>query len=162
MAVAGLLAIGFLLPACGARDDGATNTSAASAGASKGQDPPPVNETRFIQRANSICKETGGAFFNEMRTVLTGGPSAQQLDAKGAEEYAEENASPALRSELEQLRSLDPPASMKRQFEQLLEAIEDTAVEVEVSPKRFLNSSDALRKAERLADDHGLSSCPFN
>lgn len=190
--IAAILAIGLLLLGCGSDDgsdktSAGTTGSEASAPASEqesssgsteqespdsGEKEPPSDQggnggsasgtTAFISQANTICKETGGEFFKELRTILAGGPNAKELDASGAEKFTEEAASPALDEEVEQLRALDAPPSYEKQFNAVVESIEKTAEEAKTQFSQFYKSSDALAEAEELAKGAGLVNCPFS
>lgn len=187
--IAAALIAGLLLLGCG-DDDGGDQTSAGTTGnnASTPAESPdkPDNEpssgagekkpssnfggggtstggsAAFVKQANAICKSTGGKFFGELRAVLAGDSGASELDAGGAEAFAEEAASPALEAEVEQLRGLEVPPADEKRFSAVLASIEKTAEEAKNNFKRFYSSSKALANAEKLADAAGLVSCPFS
>jgi hypothetical protein len=122
-----------------------------------GSSEPELTKAQFVEQANKICRE------GENRR-------AQRVNEL-AEERANNKPAAASRDEVVfdilaiyedttgQLSELGKPAGEEEKVDAIIEAMEEAAERVHADPRSALTGDLPFRKANKLAEDYGLTSC---
>lgn len=131
-----------------------------------------ITKTEFIDQANAICLktskqiETEFAAYGESEAAKEAerAQRANELTANAANQAAarvtERILIPAMRQQLDELRSLGFPDGDEARAKALLDAFDEGIEKAEARPERAArDGTEAFGKSGRLAGEYGIESC---
>ena len=134
---------------------GALLVVAGCGGSGSGSSEPRLTKAEFLREGNAICAKgtrkidhVGLTFFK-----TPGRPTAQETIA-----FATRVAVPTAQSEVDQLRTLRPPADDEATVKSLLDKTQAAVTRVRVDPS-LLGRPNGSDEANALARAYGLSAC---
>jgi hypothetical protein len=147
--VAAALCGSLLLSACGGSGGGSSSENAPS-------------KKAFLKQADAICEKADAREGAGLSSYSAKHPQPTSGDPKAWEEQlAAAVGLPALQSEAEELRALQPPADGEDQVAAITDAIEAAVEQGEESPGEIIlpAGENAFAEAEELARAYGLKVC---
>jgi len=153
--VFGVLAVAAILTGCGDGEDANGQTA--------------ITKEEFVKQANAICSNTRRRIEAEFAAYGRSGEAKEAEEAQQANELTGDEAAarvgekiliPAMRQQLEELRSLDVPSESEDRAEALLGAFGEGIKKAEARPERAArDGTEAFGKSGRLAGEYGIESC---
>jgi len=147
VAIAALVALAALIAGCGGGDDTTDETVT-------------LTKTEFIKQADQICEEgnksinTGVDQFAEEK-----GTTPEKLTKDQQEEFVEQVVAGDIRTQAEEIGDLGAPSGDEEQIEQMVDAVESAADEIEDEPELLFGKTNPLAEGTKLAKDYGLKVC---
>lgn len=156
-----------LFVGCGG-DDSNTGGGAGSAsgGGDASADSPGDDEAtdgaggkaQFVDEAKKLCAERKEQISTRAAVVAGTGPQGRSQAAL-AKALLDEAIAPGLEQEIDDLRTLEPPADEFEQVEKILRAIEADIRRARRNPAAVAQEERPFARAERLANAYGLRGC---
>lgn len=141
----GLLALVLLVAGCGGGGDSSSEA---------------LTKAEFIKQGDEICKKAEAQLedeaeeFAEENEIDTENPSKVEK-----EEVIETVVAPALHRQAEEIGELGAPSGEEEAVEEILEALETGADELEAEPQKLFSSESPIEEAGTLAQEFGFKEC---
>ena len=149
--LAAVLAVAIVAAGCGSSDSSSSDSSETTAALSKAE---------FIKQGDAICTkgnkaiETEANEFAEENNVNTEKPTKAQK-----EEVIVAVVAPGVRKQGEEIAELGAPSGDEQAVEEIVDAVEGGAEELEENPTPLIAGKNPLSKGSKLADSYGFKVC---
>lgn len=120
-----------------------------------GDDDKALSKAEFLKQGNAIC-DKGNKKLSAAAEEAFGKKS--QPTKQDIAKFAEEEAIPAVESQLSDLRALEPPKADKAEVDKILATADAALKKAKADPAVFAGS-DPFEEANRMAGDYGLEKC---
>jgi hypothetical protein len=165
MLLAVALAAGLLVAGCGDDDDAASAGQDSSGGTIESGT---ITKPAYIKEAKRICRGTVLRItskvilpLRDLRELAEEGVSSPSEREDLEAELVETIGVPEMQAEVEQLEALGAPAGDEEEIEMILAAARELIEEFEEDPTTFTGTAKAYSKATGLAEQYGLTRCPY-
>ena len=144
-----LAVVALALIGAGCGDDEKSGDSEGSGGGSA------LTKEQFLEQGNAICA-AGNAELEAEGAGLGTAPTPGEI-----EDFALRELVPNIQNQLDELRTLTPPAGDEEQVEEILTAAEEGVAAIKEDPARAFDDAgaDPFDTANQLAEDYGLVAC---
>lgn len=115
----------------------------------------PLSKAEFIKQGNAICAKGAKKIETAAKKAFStkSQPTKQQIA-----DFAEDEAFPAVETELFDLRDLTPPKGDKDKVEKLLDTAEAALKKAKDDPST-ITARDPFDETNKLFSDYGLKTC---
>ena len=117
-----------------------------------------LTPAQFKKQANAICKQQTEKRNEEIREAIAGLPKEKLLPKKEREQLVLDTL-PTYAETPSKLKALGAPEGDEKKVEEITEAMEKAAEDVEADPAKALVSTQQFFEASKLASEYGLTDC---
>jgi hypothetical protein len=132
-----ILTVGLVAAGCGGGDDALT-------------------KSEFLKQGNAICKKGDKVIDSAANKAF---PSNQQPSDAEITKFAEGTAIPEIQKEIDGIGDLNPPSADEGKVNALLDEAQVALDKAKADPLIFASNNDPFAKANKLANDYGLTDC---
>lgn len=132
-----VLALGLVAAGCGGGDDALT-------------------KSEFLKQGNAICKKGNKVIDSAANKAF---PSNQQPSDAEITKFAEDTAIPEIQKEIDGIGDLNPPSADEDKVNAILDEAQVALDKAKADPLIFASNNDPFVKANKLANDYGLTEC---
>lgn len=130
----------------------------AFAGCGGGDETTALTKAEFTKQVNAGCKEHEDEQ-NKLFKEVTSSMDPTEVTRSDQELLISEVLLPPYEKDIENLKSLSPPAGDEQQVEAIIEAMENTVKRVEAKPLVAIRDSSQFTEAKKLLKEYGLTKC---
>jgi hypothetical protein len=115
-----------------------------------------LTKSEFLKQGNAICKK-GNQEIDRVGQQTLGGnkePTKAELTT-----FSEDTLIPVVQGEIDGLRDLEPPSDDEDQVNAILDEAQGALDQAKDDPTIFASNADPFKKANKLANDYGLTEC---
>jgi hypothetical protein len=138
---------------CGGSGDETTSQSTEPAASGTTKEVTSQKPPSFAEQANTICRNAE----SEREKVVT--EATEEGKDSDQASLVTEVALPPIQKMIEELKALTPPKGDEKKVQAIIAAFEKGVVELEANPADFAADVNAFAKADRLAEEYGLTDC---
>lgn len=131
-------------------------TSGLVAAGCGGDDDDALSKSEFLKQGNAICKKGDRAIDGAAKETFS---SDQQPTDTQITKFAEDTAIPEIQTQIDDLGDLTPPSADEDTVNAILDEAQAGLDKAKDDPTIFASGNDPFEKANRLADDYGLTEC---
>ena len=128
--------------------------SATACGGSSG-----VSKAEYLAKAKAVCQKGNQTLTDASNATFAKVPSGQKLSDPEIESFVRQTVVPTIREQVKELRALPPPKGKKAQVDEIYRALDKGLDQLEQSPKKLLDGSNAFAEADSLAAKYGITVC---
>lgn len=132
-----VLALGLVAAGCGGGDDALT-------------------KSEFLKQGNAICKKGNKVIDSAANKAF---PSNQQPSDAEITKFSEDSAIPEIQKEIDGIGDLNPPSADEDKVNAILDEAQVALDKAKADPLIFASNNDPFVKANKLANDYGLTEC---
>ena len=129
--------------------------SATACGGSSGG----VSKAEYLAKAKAVCQKGNQTLTDASNATFAKVPSGQKLSDPEIESFVRQTVIPTIREQVKELRALPPPKGKKSQVDEIYRALDTGLDELDKSPKKLLDGSNAFAEADSLAAKYGITVC---
>ncbi len=137
---------------------GALAALLALAGCGGGDETTALTKAEFTKQANAGCKEHSKER-DELFKTVSNELDPSEVTRADQEQLIDEVLLPPFEKDIENLKSLSPPAGDEVRVEAIIEAMEKAVEKIEAKPLIALRSTIQFAEARALAVKYGLKEC---
>ena len=118
-----------------------------------------VSKTEYLARAKAVCQKGNQTLTGASNATFAKVPAGQKPSDPEIESFVRQTVIPTIREQVNELRALPPPKGKKAKVEEIYRALDKGLDELEKSPKKLLDGSNAFAEADSLAAKYGITVC---